>query len=195
MIRTLYLLPPSTKLGQGYIFTGVCHSVNREGAWSRGVSALGGVCLQGVPGPGGVCSRGCLLRGGLLPGGPGLGGCLVETPPTVTAADITHPTGMHSCFIYLPQKWEKFLFGFVSIGLKFFSKKIFMENSIEMWVTLLFEWSLPDFDKEIHAPSEHLSTPMSEIQSSFSEVWAKCRWFTPLTGNPESTTPRGHSSS
>ena len=25
------LLPPATKLGQGYVFTGVCHSVNREG--------------------------------------------------------------------------------------------------------------------------------------------------------------------
>ena len=43
----------STKLGQGYIFTGVCHSDNRGvpgpgGAWSRG----------------GVCSGGCLLLGG-----------------------------------------------------------------------------------------------------------------------------------
>ena len=35
--------------------------------------------------------------------GPGGGacsrwGCLVETPPTATAAGGTHPTGMHSCF-------------------------------------------------------------------------------------------------
>ena len=29
------LLPPTTKLGQGYVFTGICHSVNR-----------GGVCLS-----------------------------------------------------------------------------------------------------------------------------------------------------
>ena len=40
------LLPPATKLGQGYVFTGVCHSVNR------------GVCLSACwdttipPGPG-----------------------------------------------------------------------------------------------------------------------------------------------
>ena len=32
------LLPPATKLGQGYIFTGVCHSVNR------------GVCGADTPG-------------------------------------------------------------------------------------------------------------------------------------------------
>ena len=41
-IGHLLLLPPATKLGQGYIFTGICHSVNR----------------------GGVCSGGCLLLGG-----------------------------------------------------------------------------------------------------------------------------------
>ena len=42
------LLPPATKLGQGYIFTGVCDSVN------RGVSAPGGCLLSGGDG---VCSR------------------------------------------------------------------------------------------------------------------------------------------
>ena len=35
-LKFLILLPSATKLGQGYVFTGVCHSVN------RGVSALGG---------------------------------------------------------------------------------------------------------------------------------------------------------
>ena len=34
------------------------------------------------------------------PEGSGPGGCLVETPRTATAAGGTHPTGMHSCFIY-----------------------------------------------------------------------------------------------
>ena len=29
LIFPLTLLPPATKLGQGYVFTGVCHSVNR----------------------------------------------------------------------------------------------------------------------------------------------------------------------
>ena len=69
-------------MGQGYSFTGVCHSVNR-GVWSRRVSAPGGVSARG----------GCLLPGGggLLPGGGGL----VEM---ATAVGGKHPTGMHSCF-------------------------------------------------------------------------------------------------
>ena len=29
--RGSILLPPATKLGQGYVFTGVCHSVNGGG--------------------------------------------------------------------------------------------------------------------------------------------------------------------
>ena len=51
------LLPPATKLGQGYIFTGVCDSVH------GGVSAPGGSAPKGVSAPGrgsapggGVCS-------------------------------------------------------------------------------------------------------------------------------------------
>ena len=59
------------KLGKGYIFTGVCHSVN-SGVWSRG---------------------GCLLLGGgLVPGGGG---------GMATGAGSMHPTGMHSCGISL----------------------------------------------------------------------------------------------
>ena len=70
-------LPPATKLGQGYIFTGVCHSVN------RGVPIPGGW----VPVPGGGSARGG------VPGGD----------PTGTATDAggTHPTGMNSCSILL----------------------------------------------------------------------------------------------
>ena len=75
------------------------------------MSAPGGICLgsawsQGVSVPGGLPG----LEGGLVPGGlPGAGGsapgrfapggCLVETPPTATAAGGTHPTGMHSSYI------------------------------------------------------------------------------------------------
>ena len=63
-------------LGQGDIFTPVCHSVHGGGvAWFWGGTAPGG---------------------GLV-----LGGCLVEDPPgTATAAGGTHPTGMQSCWIY-----------------------------------------------------------------------------------------------
>ena len=94
-----FLLPPATKLGQGYVFTCVCDSVHRGvlsqhalqvvsqhalqqisvgGAWSWGV------CSQGMPGPGGVCSR--------------RGGPWRRPPRTATAAGGTHPTGMHSCY-------------------------------------------------------------------------------------------------
>ena len=114
------LLPPATKLGQGYIFTGVCHSVNGGVPGPGGYLVPGGVCswrgllpggawsqgglLWGVPGPGGLLPGG-LLQGGAwswgVPGPWGVsapGGCLVETPRMATAAGGTHPTGMHSCF-------------------------------------------------------------------------------------------------
>ena len=73
----LLLLPPATKLGQGYIFTGVCDSVHRGGGLLRGC-LLQGVCSQG--------------EGGLVQGVPG-----GDHPGTATAAGGTHPTGMHSC--------------------------------------------------------------------------------------------------
>ena len=57
---------------------------------------------------GGACSRrGVPGLGGLLRGVPGLGGCLVETPGTATAADVTHPTGMHSCFLVYLQNYSR----------------------------------------------------------------------------------------
>ena len=56
------------------------------GAWSRG----GGLVLEG-----GACSRGVWSQGGGIPA------CTeADSPPgeAATAADRTHPTGMHSCF-------------------------------------------------------------------------------------------------
>ena len=58
------LLPPTTKLGQGYVFTRVCDSVHR-GVLSQ--HAIAG----GIP----ACLAAGLQGGCLLPGG------LVETPP------------------------------------------------------------------------------------------------------------------
>ena len=72
---------------EGYVFTGVCLSTGGclvpGGAWSWVVSALGGL----VPGRGGAWS------GAWYPG------MHRGSPPgeTATAADGTHPTGMHSC--------------------------------------------------------------------------------------------------
>ena len=89
-------------MGQGNIFTPVCHSVHRGGAWSWGVSGPGGCLVLGVPGPRGTWSWGvCLVPGEVWSGGawsqagyghgrvpgaggvPGLGGawsrgCLVQ---------------------------------------------------------------------------------------------------------------------
>ena len=54
-----------------------------------------GCLLLGGSAPGESAPRGCAWsRGMSAPGGV----CLVETPPTATAAGGTHPTGMHSCF-------------------------------------------------------------------------------------------------
>ena len=64
-----------------------------EGASSFGVLPLGGL----LPPREGVLPPGvCFLRGGrVFPlGGPG-----GDPPGTATAADGTHPTGMHSCYI------------------------------------------------------------------------------------------------
>ena len=69
------LLPPATKLGQGYIFTGICHSVNRgvlsqhalqvvsQHALQQGGCAIPACIAGGIP----ACLAG--LQGGLLPGG------------------------------------------------------------------------------------------------------------------------------
>ena len=44
------LLPPATKLGQGYIFTGVCDSVHRGGMCGcRGACVVAGGCMVGGP--------------------------------------------------------------------------------------------------------------------------------------------------
>ena len=98
-------------LGQGNIFTPVCHSVHGGGGWypsmhcrwypsmpcRRGVlsqhalqvvsqhALQQGVCYPRIP-----CNRGGMR---CAPGG----GCLVDPPRTATAVGGTHPTGMHSC--------------------------------------------------------------------------------------------------
>ena len=83
LVKCLFL-PPATKLGQGYIFTGVWGCLLLVGCL-----LLGGVWSQGS-GPGG-----CLVPGGVwsrgMPGG--------DPPGTATAAGGTHPTGMHSCLL------------------------------------------------------------------------------------------------
>ena len=91
-------------LGQGNIFTPVCHSVPRGDASSWGVLPPRCLLPGGASSWGGVLPpRGCASSRGLLPPG----GCFLlggawwsPPPPTATAAGGTHPTGMHSCMIY-----------------------------------------------------------------------------------------------
>ena len=71
MMSHIYRLQRS--LGQGYIFTGVCHSVNRGGGVSASggrVSTLGGCLLPGSLVLGGLLLGGC-CSGGSAPGGVG----------------------------------------------------------------------------------------------------------------------------
>ena len=61
------LLPPATKLGQGYIFTGVCDSVNSGVCFLPGAgcaSSHGSVSSRG--GASSWRGRGCFLLGGCL---------------------------------------------------------------------------------------------------------------------------------
>ena len=79
--RVRLLLPPATKLGQGYVFTRVCDSVHRECypsmhcRWYPSMPcrrSRGGVPALGMgSAPGGVCSWGNLLWGGVCSWGGG----------------------------------------------------------------------------------------------------------------------------
>ena len=50
----LQLLPPATKFGQGYVFTGICHSVNGRSTWHppRPGADTPGTWSRHPPGPG-----------------------------------------------------------------------------------------------------------------------------------------------
>ena len=62
----------------------------RGGACMAGGVCGRGACMAGgMPGKGGMHGRGCVWQGGACVAGE-----------TATAADGTHPTGMHSCLVY-----------------------------------------------------------------------------------------------
>ena len=75
-VRTIFAFFAARKrnLGQGNVFTPVCHSVHR------------GVCIRGVHG-----------GGGLHPGGLGRPPAPSETTGYGHRLGGTHPTGMRSC--------------------------------------------------------------------------------------------------
>ena len=112
VLSFFFLLPPATKLGQGYVFTCVCDSVilggegvvsqhalqvvsqhallvsshtqgEAEGVWPGGGSPGPHPGRSPGPHPGGVC----------------IPACTEADPPMATAVGSMHPTGMHSCFM------------------------------------------------------------------------------------------------
>ena len=79
--------------------------------FTGGVPGPRGCLLWGVPGPGGCMLWGVPAPGGAWSGGAWSGGCLLwrvpapgmpgGDPQMVTAAGSMHPTGMHSCYMFL----------------------------------------------------------------------------------------------
>ena len=91
------LLPPANEVYRclsiqgGCLLSGGVVACSRGAVWFRGVWSWGGCACSGGSGPGGACSRG-------VPGG--------DPPPTATAAEGTHPTGMHSCHVNCSLKYK-----------------------------------------------------------------------------------------
>ena len=77
------------------MFLHACVCPQGRGSAPEGCLLEGGAWSWGW----GVCSRGCLVPGGVCSWG-GWYPSMHSLPPgeTATAADGTHPTGMHSCF-------------------------------------------------------------------------------------------------
>ena len=95
---------PQQYLRKGNVFTSVCQEFypgggrawqKGEQAWRRGACVVKGACTA----KGGMCGGGegaCMAGGACVVGGGMCGrGCMAGE--TATAADGTHPTGMHSC--------------------------------------------------------------------------------------------------
>ena len=146
------LLPPATKLGQGNIFTPVCHSVHRGGVHgcSRGgMRGCSGGCMVALGGTCVVAPGGCawLFWGGvwLLPGGHVwlLGGACVVAPGggmrgcswgacVVTRGACVVPPGGGMCGIQQDMEIWSMSGRYASYWNAFLFGKIFAENGIKM---------------------------------------------------------------
>ena len=104
------LLPPATKLGQGYIFTGVCDSVHGGAcvlsggvhASQGGMRASGGmpgghVCLGGHAWRGGVHGWGCVWLGGVHGQGACVAGGCALLGACITGGCIAGRCACHAC--------------------------------------------------------------------------------------------------
>ena len=92
----VHWLPPTTKLGQGYIFTGVCDSVHR----GRGMHGCRGVCM--VAGGCAWLPGACMVAGGCGCGG-GMHGCQggghawLQGEHALLGGHAWLPGGVHGC--------------------------------------------------------------------------------------------------
>ena len=117
----MLFLPAATKLGQGYIFTGVCDSNHRgvclSACWDTTHPLPSGTRqapqTRQAPGPGRHPGQ---TRQAPLPPGPGR-----HTPPRAEhtwrygqQVGGMHPTGMQSCY-HLQRSWGKVIFSQASV--------------------------------------------------------------------------------
>ena len=103
IVNRIILITARKRSLQGYVFTPVCQSfcsqgggLHPEGSAYRGVQHPAGICIQGGLHPGGLHRGG----GDLHPGG-GVGQTPSDTTGYGQRAGGTHPTGMHSCSLFL----------------------------------------------------------------------------------------------
>ena len=83
--------------GRGHVWWGACMA---GGMHDKGSMHGGGAHVMGGMHGRGVCGRGACMAGGMHGGGACMAG------DTATAVDGTHPTGMHSCFIFQKKIWN-----------------------------------------------------------------------------------------
>ena len=113
--RLLYYRP-QTKLQKGYVFTPVSHSIHRRGFWGMSAPVHAGIHPRADTPPG-------------------------QTPPsrhppgrhpqqTATAADGTHPTGIHSCYFSIVATY------FLTI-MSYFVKRVHLFVTLSLVSTML----------------------------------------------------------
>ena len=83
---------PQTNLREGKVFTCTCQSFCPRGVYIPAYTWVGGLCIPAWTCAGGVHPSMYLGSGGVHP--------LAHTPKMATEANGTHPTRMHSCFVY-----------------------------------------------------------------------------------------------
>ena len=88
---------PQAYLRKSNVFTSVCQEFCRGWGGIPACTGRGGVCIPACTGLG-VCIPVCNMQGGCGRHPPGQTPSRQIPPRTATAADGTHPTGMHSCY-------------------------------------------------------------------------------------------------